>query len=159
MTLTDSLFCVTSLCFQEKAERAEQAYRDKNEKNEANVELLAQNIRLFSPDQIGNRNTLHTLEGLALVLLCSSKPFVRKLAVIVLKEVRNLFVLLNVPKVGGGRGDGDTLLLNVPRVGGGVGDIAAQCAKGRGRSGRRGYIAAQCAKGRGRSGRSGTQCF
>ena len=46
-----------------------------------------------------NRATLHAVEGLALVMLCSSKPIIRKQAVIMLKESRNLFTLLDVPKV------------------------------------------------------------
>ena len=45
------------------------------------------------------RATLHELEGFALVMLCSCKPIVRKLAVVILKEVRNLFTLLSIPKV------------------------------------------------------------
>ena len=45
------------------------------------------------------RATLHELEGFALVMLCSCKPIVRKLAVVILKEVRNLFSLLSIPKV------------------------------------------------------------
>jgi len=39
------------------------------------------------------------VEGLAVVMLCSSKPIIRKQAVIMLKETRNLFTILNVPKV------------------------------------------------------------
>lgn len=46
-----------------------------------------------------SRATLHTVEGLAIVMLCSSKPIIRKQAVIMLKEARNLFTILNVPKV------------------------------------------------------------
>ena len=46
-----------------------------------------------------NRSTLHAVEGLALVMLCSSKPIIRKQAVIMLKESRNLFTVLDVPKV------------------------------------------------------------
>jgi len=45
------------------------------------------------------RATLHSVEGLALLMLCSSKPIIRKQAVVVLKETRNLFTALNVPKV------------------------------------------------------------
>jgi hypothetical protein len=65
-----------------------------------NVELSTHGIHLYSHEEIGNRNTLHTLEGFALVMLCSSKPIIKKLAVVLLKEVRNLFVVLNIPKVG-----------------------------------------------------------
>ena len=43
--------------------------------------------------------TLHLVESLALVLLCSCKPTIRKLAIITLKEVRNLFGVLNLSKV------------------------------------------------------------
>ena len=46
-----------------------------------------------------NRATLHAVEGLALVMLCSSKPIIRKQAVVMLKETRNLFTVLAVPKV------------------------------------------------------------
>jgi len=45
------------------------------------------------------RSTLHLVESLALVMLCSSKPTIRKQAVIVLKEVRNIFTALNIAKV------------------------------------------------------------
>ena len=43
--------------------------------------------------------TLHELEGLSLVMLCSCQGIVRKLAVHLLKEIRNLFTILNIPKV------------------------------------------------------------
>ena len=87
--------------FQDKADRAEHVnIHDKNDKNDVNTELSSQGIHLYSHEQIGNRNTLHTLEGFALVMLCSSKPIIKKLAVVLLKEVRNLFSILNVPKVG-----------------------------------------------------------
>lgn len=50
-------------------------------------------------EQEKHRATLHLVESLALVLLCSCKPIVRKLAVITLKEVRNLFACLGISKV------------------------------------------------------------
>ena len=56
-------------------------------------------IRHAATEAERNRATLHTVEGLALVMLCSSKPIIRKQAVIMLKEARNLFTVLNVPKV------------------------------------------------------------
>ena len=45
--------------------------------------------------------TMHEVEGFALVLLCGCKPItiVRKLAGLILKEVRNLFTVLKIPKV------------------------------------------------------------
>lgn len=41
----------------------------------------------------------HVVEGFALVILCSSRPTTRRLAVSVLREIRALFALLEVPKV------------------------------------------------------------
>ncbi|KAK7807964.1 hypothetical protein U0070_003036 [Myodes glareolus] len=40
----------------------------------------------------------HVVEGFALVILCSSRPTTRRLAVSVLREIRALFALLEVPK-------------------------------------------------------------
>ncbi len=51
--------------------------------------------------------TLHELEGFSLVMLCSCQGIVRKLAVHLLKEIRNLFSILNIPKVS---------ILNIPKV-------------------------------------------
>jgi len=56
-------------------------------------------LRQLTNEAERNRATLHSVEGLALVMLCSSKPIIRKQAVIMLKESRNLFTILNVPKV------------------------------------------------------------
>jgi len=56
-------------------------------------------VRQVTSESERNRATLHAVEGLALVMLCSSKPIIRKQAVIVLKESRNLFTVLDVPKV------------------------------------------------------------
>jgi len=56
-------------------------------------------LRQLTNEAERNRATLHSVEGLALVMLCSSKPIIRKQAVIMLKESRNLFMILNVPKV------------------------------------------------------------
>jgi len=56
-------------------------------------------LRQLTSEVERNRATLHSVEGLALVMLCSSKPIIRKQAVIMLKESRNLFTILNVPKV------------------------------------------------------------
>jgi hypothetical protein len=41
----------------------------------------------------------HVVEGFALVILCSSRPATRRLAVSVLREIRALFALLEMPKV------------------------------------------------------------
>ena len=56
-------------------------------------------LRQAATEAERSRAALHTVEGLALVMLCSSKPIIRKQAVIMLKEARNLFTVLNVPKV------------------------------------------------------------
>lgn len=56
-------------------------------------------VHLTGTELERNRVTLHAVEGLALVMLCSSKPIIRKQAIIMLKESRNLFTLLDVPKV------------------------------------------------------------
>jgi len=56
-------------------------------------------LRQLTNEAERNHATLHSVEGLALVMLCSSKPIIRKQAVIMLKESRNLFTILNVPKV------------------------------------------------------------
>ncbi|KAM6150664.1 protein furry homolog-like isoform 2-T2 [Erethizon dorsatum] len=40
----------------------------------------------------------HVVEGFALVILCSSRPATRRLAVSVLREIRALFALLEIPK-------------------------------------------------------------
>lgn len=44
-------------------------------------------------------NVFHVVEGFALVTLCSSRPATRRLAVSVLREIRALFALLEIPKV------------------------------------------------------------
>ncbi|XP_051026741.1 protein furry homolog-like isoform X1 [Acomys russatus] len=43
-------------------------------------------------------SVFHVVEGFALVILCSSRPATRRLAVSVLREIRALFALLEVPK-------------------------------------------------------------
>ncbi|XP_021568498.1 protein furry homolog-like isoform X2 [Carlito syrichta] len=43
-------------------------------------------------------SVFHVVEGFALVILCSSRPATRRLAVSVLREIRALFVLLEIPK-------------------------------------------------------------
>ncbi|XP_075854064.1 protein furry homolog-like isoform X2 [Microcebus murinus] len=43
-------------------------------------------------------SVFHVVEGFALVILCSSRPATRRLAVSVLREVRALFALLEIPK-------------------------------------------------------------
>ena len=70
----------------------------KREKNEVNAELSGQ-AKHVNPEKERSRTTLHLVESLALVMLCSCKPIIRKQAVIILKEVRNLFGVLNIPKV------------------------------------------------------------
>ena len=48
---------------------------------------------------IGHCTTLHEIEGFALVMLCSCVPPVRRLAVVILKEVRMLFNVLDIAEV------------------------------------------------------------
>uniref|UniRef100_A0A8D1JS55 FRY like transcription coactivator n=1 Tax=Sus scrofa TaxID=9823 RepID=A0A8D1JS55_PIG len=43
-------------------------------------------------------SVFHVVEGFALVTLCSSRPATRRLAVSVLREIRALFALLEIPK-------------------------------------------------------------
>ncbi|XP_042638065.1 protein furry homolog-like [Orycteropus afer afer] len=43
-------------------------------------------------------SVFHVVEGFALVILCSSRPATRRLAVSVLREIRTLFALLEIPK-------------------------------------------------------------
>ncbi|KAM8710624.1 hypothetical protein ACLKA7_017276 [Drosophila subpalustris] len=42
--------------------------------------------------------TLHFVEGFALVLLCNYRPYLRKLATVILKEVKNLMRALGIPE-------------------------------------------------------------
>lgn len=42
--------------------------------------------------------TLHFVEGFALVLLCNYRPYLRKLAAMILKEVKNLMRALGIPE-------------------------------------------------------------
>lgn len=42
--------------------------------------------------------TLHFVEGYALVLLCNYRPYLRKLAAMILKEVKNLMKALGIPE-------------------------------------------------------------
>ena len=58
-----------------------------------------QSLRQAASEAERSRATLHAVEGLALVMLCSSKPIIRKQAVHLLRESRNLFTVLNIPKV------------------------------------------------------------
>lgn len=77
--------------------------KERKEKNESNTTESAtrgqSHQRLMVPERERNRATLHLVESLALVMMCSCKPVIRKQAVIVLKEVRNIFVALNIPKL------------------------------------------------------------
>ncbi|XP_031798327.1 protein furry homolog-like isoform X6 [Sarcophilus harrisii] len=49
-------------------------------------------------ERIPYSNVFHVVEGFALVILCSSRPATRRLAVSVLREVRALFALLEISK-------------------------------------------------------------
>jgi hypothetical protein len=86
-----------SFCLQEKSDRS--AIQERGESNDRST-AAGQTTRLATSENERSRASLHLVEGLALVMLCSCKPIIRKQAVIVLKEVRNLFVLLAIPKVG-----------------------------------------------------------
>ena len=61
--------------------------------------VSGQSVRQMASEAERSRTTLHAVEGLALVMLCSSKPIIRKQAIIMLKESRYLFSVLNIPKV------------------------------------------------------------
>jgi hypothetical protein len=43
------------------------------------------------PEQVMNLDVLHEVEGLCLVMMCSCRVVTRKLAIHLLKEVRNIF--------------------------------------------------------------------
>ncbi|XP_060657758.1 protein furry isoform X2 [Drosophila nasuta] len=55
-------------------------------------------------NDVGKKNeiplvtTLHFVEGFALVLLCNYRPYLRKLAAMILKEVKNLMRVLGIPE-------------------------------------------------------------
>ncbi|XP_044536822.1 protein furry homolog-like [Gracilinanus agilis] len=49
-------------------------------------------------ERIPYSNVFHVVEGFALVILCSSRPATRRLAVSVLREIRALFALLEISK-------------------------------------------------------------
>lgn len=55
--------------------------------------------RSLSLDRSPLSSVLHTVEGLALVVLCSCRPATRRLAVNVLKEIRALHTALGIGKV------------------------------------------------------------
>ncbi|CAH1777850.1 unnamed protein product [Owenia fusiformis] len=50
-------------------------------------------------DKSTHANVLNEVEGFALVMLCNCRPLTRKLAVLLMKEVRNLFNVIGVSKV------------------------------------------------------------
>uniref|UniRef100_A0A8D2IFY6 FRY like transcription coactivator n=1 Tax=Urocitellus parryii TaxID=9999 RepID=A0A8D2IFY6_UROPR len=50
------------------------------------------------PERSPYSTVFHVVEGFALVILCSSRPATRRLAVSVLREIRALFALLEIPK-------------------------------------------------------------
>ncbi|MBZ3877132.1 Protein furry homolog-like [Sciurus carolinensis] len=50
------------------------------------------------PERTPYSTVFHVVEGFALVILCSSRPATRRLAVSVLREIRALFALLEIPK-------------------------------------------------------------
>jgi hypothetical protein len=87
--------------FQEKLDRA--AVQERSVSNDVSSAdrstTTGQPTRLVAPETERSRASLHLVEGLALVMLCSCKPIIRKQAIIVLKEVRNLFTLLAIQKV------------------------------------------------------------
>lgn len=49
-------------------------------------------------NEIPLATTLHFVEGFALVLLCNYRPYLRKLAAMILKEVKNLMRALGIPE-------------------------------------------------------------
>ena len=78
-------------------ERGPQADKDKDKVVEGDSDSVA---RRKQQQRAAHKVTLHELEGFSLVMLCSCQGIVRKLAVHLLKEIRNLFSILNIPKVG-----------------------------------------------------------
>lgn len=60
---------------------------------EVAVELSTHNLP--SDKEVDSITVLHSLEGCALVMLCSSRPSIRRLALMVLKEVKTMFPLLD----------------------------------------------------------------
>ena len=52
------------------------------------------------PEQIMNLDVLHEVEGLCLVMMCSCRVMTRKVAIHLLKEVRNIFASYSITQVG-----------------------------------------------------------
>ena len=98
------LYCIwvhlfeSLLTLQDKVEkeRGPQADKDKDKVVEGDSDSVA---RRKQQQRAAHKVTLHELEGFSLVMLCSCQGIVRKLAVHLLKEIRNLFSILNIPKV------------------------------------------------------------
>ncbi|XP_030386037.1 protein furry isoform X4 [Scaptodrosophila lebanonensis] len=65
---------------------------------------ITQHTVLNMSADVGKKNeiplmtTLHFVEGFALVLLCNYRPYLRKLAAMILKEVKNLMRALGIPE-------------------------------------------------------------
>lgn len=77
-----------------------------SEQSESDSETVADNPSsasskrvVYRPEELRNLVVLHEVEGFALLMLCSCKPAIRKLAVIALKEVRQLCTFLRLPVV------------------------------------------------------------
>ncbi|KAH8317923.1 hypothetical protein KR067_009778 [Drosophila pandora] len=60
--------------------------------------LIGSNMSLFVIASSALLTTLHFVEGFALVLLCNYRPYLRKLAAMILKEVKNLMRALGIPE-------------------------------------------------------------
>jgi len=81
-------------------EKTEKSLQDKREKNETNAEISSLGHKHQRQEEGSSTQlTLYSIEGFVLVSLCSCKPVIRKLAVVVLKEARTLFSMLTLPKV------------------------------------------------------------
>lgn len=71
--------------------------------NSSGVSSITQTTTAATATEIGKKNehplktTMHFVEGFALVSLCNSRLHLRKLAVMILKEVKNLSRALGVP--------------------------------------------------------------
>ncbi len=86
----------TFITFQHKVEKDGGPPADNLEKEEGDSDSVARRKQMM---RAAHKVTLHELEGFSLVMLCSCQGIVRKLAVHLLKEIRNLFSILNIPKV------------------------------------------------------------
>ncbi len=93
--------CVNTCQVKEQADVEEMSeLSESDSETVAEHPASASNRRVvYSPEELRNLVVLHEVEGFALLMLCSCKPAIRKLAVIALKEVRQLCTFLRLPVV------------------------------------------------------------